>query len=244
MSANRQLIYEGGADSMEQECICAEEGLRGVSAACRHRSGWRWLQRTAQLLVVALLLLLLVVLGLLVIVGLERNKPPHHDEQDRPLLDNHIETDGNQRQMEIPRAMLTVSDNQTSGLLQWETELGNTFSHGGFSYADGHLVVPRDGMYRVFLQVTFEFPLCEPENQPLSCTVLSWTEQYPDYIEILKTDDFVQHGNATTDRRKTLYTSALFRLTRNTKLKVETNQLSFVVKNERLGFFGAELLPD
>lgn len=73
---------------MEQECVCAEEGLHGVSAACRRSSGWRWLQRTALLLVMALILLLFVVLVLLVIVGVERNKPPHHDEQVSLLFTN------------------------------------------------------------------------------------------------------------------------------------------------------------
>ncbi|XP_024116074.1 tumor necrosis factor [Oryzias melastigma] len=241
LSAKRQLIYEGGADSMEQECVCAEEGLHGVSAACRRSSGWRWLQRTALLLVMALILLLFVVLVLLVIVGVERNKPPHHDEQARQLLIS-TETDRNNRGA-TPRAMLTVAENQTSGQqIQWETEVGNAFYHGGFSYADGDLVVPRSGMYRVFLQVTFQIPKCE--NQVLSCNVSSWSEAYPQYEEILKTDDFVKDNNSNMDCKKTLYTSALFRFSTNTKLKVETNQLKFVVNDENLVFFGAEFLPD
>uniref|UniRef100_A0A3B3CT40 THD domain-containing protein n=1 Tax=Oryzias melastigma TaxID=30732 RepID=A0A3B3CT40_ORYME len=200
LSAKRQLIYEGGADSMEQECVCAEEGLHGVSAACRRSSGWRWLQRTALLLVMALILLLFVVLVLLVIVGVERNKPPHHDEQVSLLFTN------SQALNSTFLFFFLVAENQTSGQqIQWETEVGNAFYHGGFSYADGDLVVPRSGMYRVFLQVTFQIPKCE--NQVLSCNVSSWSEAYPQYEEILKTDDFVKDDNSNMDCTKTLYTS-------------------------------------
>lgn len=129
--------------------------------------------------------------------------------------------------------------NQTSGdPLQWETELGNAFL-GGFNYSDGNLVVPRDGFYRVFLQVTFEIPN-ECENQALSCTVLALSEDYPKYKEILKTDDFVECCNCI----KTLYTSALFSFKENTMLKVKTNGPYIISKDEKLVFFGAELLPD
>lgn len=129
--------------------------------------------------------------------------------------------------------------NQTSGdPLQWETELGNAFL-GGFNYSDGNLVVPRDGFYRVFLQVAFEIPN-ECENQALSCTVLALSEDYPKYKEILKTDDFVECCNCI----KTLYTSALFSFKENTMLKVKTNGPYIISKDEKLVFFGAELLPD
>uniref|UniRef100_A0A8C7ZA51 THD domain-containing protein n=1 Tax=Oryzias sinensis TaxID=183150 RepID=A0A8C7ZA51_9TELE len=130
------------------------------------------------------------------------------------------------------------SDNQTSGdPLQWETELGNAFL-GGFNYSDGNLVVPRGGFYRVFLQVAFEIPECE--NQALSCSVLALSEDYPEYKEILKTTDFAECCNCI----KTLYTSALFSFKENTMLKVITNRPYIISKDEKLVFFGAELLPD
>uniref|UniRef100_A0A3P9HFT7 THD domain-containing protein n=1 Tax=Oryzias latipes TaxID=8090 RepID=A0A3P9HFT7_ORYLA len=132
-----------------------------------------------------------------------------------------------------------VKSNQTSGdPLEWETELGNAFL-GGFNYSDGNLVVPRDGFYRVFLQVAFEIP-DECENQALSCTVLALSEDYPKYKEILKTDDFAECCNCI----KTLYTSALFSFKENTMLKVKTNGPYIISKDEKLVFFGAELLPD
>uniref|UniRef100_A0A8C6LVH6 THD domain-containing protein n=1 Tax=Nothobranchius furzeri TaxID=105023 RepID=A0A8C6LVH6_NOTFU len=132
--------------------------------------------------------------------------------------------------------------------LQWESNMGNAFCKGGFNYTDGHLVVPRAGYYRVFLQITYgdqggdaDTHCKNRETLKLSHSVSYFHDSYPDYQPLLSAVDTVICAQGW---RKSLFTSGLFHLDKDSVLKVESEQPKRIVRNEHEVFFGAELLPD
>ncbi|KAF7199578.1 lymphotoxin-alpha [Nothobranchius furzeri] len=151
---------------------------------------------------------------------------------------------------ETPRAMLTAPEipDISNKQLQWESNMGNAFCKGGFNYTDGHLVVPRAGYYRVFLQITYgdqggdaDTHCKNRETLKLSHSVSYFHDSYPDYQPLLSAVDTVICAQGW---RKSLFTSGLFHLDKDSVLKVESEQPKRIVRNEHEVFFGAELLPD
>ena len=134
-----------------------------------------------------------------------------------------------------------VGSNINSQYLKWESELGYAYCHGGFNYYDEKLVVPRDGYYRVFLQITYESPeLCLGDLR-LSNDVFYIHDSYNDSITLLSSVDTV--GNCNMKQwRKSMYTAGLFKLKANGRLHVRSSKHKLIVQDENLVFFGAELL--
>lgn len=126
--------------------------------------------------------------------------------------------------------------------LEWEFETGNAFHQGGFNYSEGSLVVPRSGIYRVFLQVTYERkydPKCF--EQKLTNSVVFFCDKYKSNRPLLTSTDSV--GCSQNQWPKTLYTAGLFALDAGGQLRVQSSHPKFIVKSETGVFFGAELLP-
>ncbi|XP_035514845.1 lymphotoxin-alpha-like isoform X2 [Morone saxatilis] len=146
-----------------------------------------------------------------------------------------------------PSAMLTApTGNITNGeYLEWETMTGNTFCHGGFNYSNGVLVVPRNGIYRVFLQITYQRkgdPWCDHSDEmTLRNTVFVYRETYTKYMPLLSSVDTV--SCSMTKWTKSLYAAGLFSLEANCRLTVTSSHPQLIVQKESEMFFGAELLP-
>ncbi|XP_031732643.1 lymphotoxin-alpha-like [Anarrhichthys ocellatus] len=207
-------------------------------------------QRMAHLLAVTLLLLLSGALALLVplVFGARGQQAP--DSQ--PMLQPHMHSSGvslkqeQQKDFKNPCAMLTAPrGNYGIGTyLEWESEVGLAFCHGGFNYSSGDLLVPRTGIYRVFLQITYESKddpnKCVDEPR-LSNSVFFIRDAYNDNVVLLSSVDTL---NCSIEQwSKTLYTAGLFSLEANGRLHVKSSHPGLIVKSQHKVFFGAELLP-
>ncbi|KAM4579186.1 uncharacterized protein V3H82_008457 [Fundulus diaphanus] len=168
------------------------------------------------------------------------------------MLDADIHSSGTVEKMQQedsakqpPSAMLTVpfGNNVFGKYLLWEHKLGQAYIEGGFSYSNGSLVVPRKGLYRVFLQLTFRIQSSEcskPEVLTLSNSVNVFKNSYPSDHLLLSTVDTVVCGHRSWE--KSLFTSGLFKLDANDKLRVTSTHPSYLDKKEHTVFFGAELI--
>ncbi|XP_051278341.1 lymphotoxin-alpha [Dicentrarchus labrax] len=206
------------------------------------------LQRMALFLAVVLLLLFTVALALLIVVvhggrghRLPESQPSSHS-QDISVRQHQHEVFKN------PSAMLTApKGNITNGkYLEWETMDGNAFCHGGFNYSSGDLVVPRNGIYRVFLQITYERKEdhgCDhlDDEIRLRNKVFVYRETYKQYMLLLSSVDTV--SCSMTQWTKSLYAAGLFSLEANCRLRVTSSHPQLIVPRESEMFFGAELLP-
>lgn len=228
----------------------------GEAGFHRHDTANQWLihrmtrlYRMAQITVVAVLLLLSGVLALLITVGLRGRCHVQPDGEakvsaDRLSADVNIQQASGRFQastdVQTPSAMLTAPrGNQTDGkYLQWET----AYCEGGFQYSNGDLVVPRAGTYRVFLQITYQGKgeHCSPTEMKLNNKVFRFTDSYPSDVILLTSYDTVKCKELWT---KSLYTSGLFKLEANTRLRVTATYPTFIARNAYEVFFGAERLP-
>ncbi|XP_060927970.1 lymphotoxin-alpha [Limanda limanda] len=200
-------------------------------------------QRMVPISVVVLLLLTSAAVALLLMFGVSScDHSP--DGQLRKQPDSHS-SGINLKQQQIinvmnPCAMLTVGSNINGKCLKWESELGVAHCHGGFNYYDGNLVVPRDGIYRVFLQITYEsLDLCLDDLR-LSSNVLFLGDSYNESMPLLSSVDTV--SCSMKQWRKSIYTAGLFKLEANDRLYVTSSNPNLIVQDEHLVFFGAERL--
>uniref|UniRef100_A0A8C4HWX1 THD domain-containing protein n=1 Tax=Dicentrarchus labrax TaxID=13489 RepID=A0A8C4HWX1_DICLA len=201
------------------------------------------LQRMALFLAVVLLLLFTVALALLIVVvhGGRGHRLPEIGPLTRcnKLFHNHIST--------FLFSFLAPKGNITNGkYLEWETMDGNAFCHGGFNYSSGDLVVPRNGIYRVFLQITYERKEdhgCDhlDDEIRLRNKVFVYRETYKQYMLLLSSVDTV--SCSMTQWTKSLYAAGLFSLEANCRLRVTSSHPQLIVPRESEMFFGAELLP-
>ncbi|XP_059193854.1 tumor necrosis factor ligand superfamily member 15-like [Centropristis striata] len=237
-----------GSRRLMEEGRCTEEtgGHRGNTLVQLLLQKDPRRQRMAQCLAVALLLMISAALALMITVLLGGRGA---DREPTMQPDSHASGSiGQQQQQEDdknPSAMLTApTGNNTDGQnLEWESEIGHVFLHGGFSYSNGNLVVPRKGIYRVFLQITYESKdnhKCDKQEK-LTNRVFYIQDNYPDEILLLSSVDTVSCSlNLWT---KSLYTSGLFSLEAQDRLFVRSSHRGLIAKNEHQVFFGAELLP-
>ncbi|XP_074527186.1 lymphotoxin-alpha [Halichoeres trimaculatus] len=144
-----------------------------------------------------------------------------------------------------PSAMLTAPEGViTKGkYLDWESTDGNAHCCGGFIYSSGRLVVPRQGMYRVFLQITFESgaePCASARELKLTNIVYLSRVKYPKDVALLSSVDTVTCSLVSW--RKSLYTSGLFLLEANSTLLVTSSSPELIARREEEVFFGAEFV--
>ncbi|XP_045891912.1 lymphotoxin-alpha-like [Micropterus dolomieu] len=253
LDGKRLLIHEWEAGGMEEDgccCCCGvEAGLHQQNALIQLlRQKETRLQRMARFLVAALLLLFSVALALLLTVllgGRSHQSPdgqpkmqPHRLSSDTIIKHQQLKDDKN------PSAMLTAPKGKSNNgtYLEWESESGNAFCQGGFNYSNGDLVVPRNGIYRVFLQITYESKdlNCDHVNLKLHNKVFLIQDNYNVDVLLLSSVDTVICGKGQWS--KSLYTAGLFSLEANSRLHVISSQPDLIVGNEHQVFFGAELL--
>lgn len=120
--------------------------------------------------------------------------------------------------------------------------MGNAKCLGGFRYSSGNLVVPRSGIYRVFLQITYESKSRCNKELKLTQIVFSFYNSYNENMRLLSSVDTV---NCSLDHwRKSLYTAGIFYLEGNTLLRVMSSNPELIARKEDLVFFGAEFLSE
>ncbi|MED6236432.1 hypothetical protein ATANTOWER_009137 [Ataeniobius toweri] len=243
---------------MEQEnsCWCACEGGAEAEAGFQCQKGYliqlqkeRHGRRMAQFVAAALLLLLCGVLAVFLTVRLDRPCDSSPDSRAEPKTDNHS-SGVTEKLLQLPSAeppsvMLTAPDgNNTVGkYLLWQHALGVAHILGGFKYSNGNLVVPRKGLYRVFLQITYEIDSTEcPDTGVLilSNNVCVFKDDYRDDQPLLSAVDTVVCSHRVL--KKSLFTSGLFNLAANDILRVTSSHPNYIAKNEHKVFFGAELV--
>ncbi|KAM7018148.1 lymphotoxin-alpha-like [Tautogolabrus adspersus] len=199
--------------------------------------------------VVLTLLLVLAGLALLTAAVLRgRGHPPGTEDMMQPYSHSAALSDIQEqpRSFKSPSAMLTAPNGVQSdgGLLQWESNIGNAYCHGGFIYSNGSLVVPRKGVYRVFLQITFESrraPCSIGERLKLTNIVFLSRDNYCKNVSLLSSVDTVVCSEEPWS--KSLFTAGLFLLEANSRLRVISSNSELIAKKEDQVFFGAELAP-
>lgn len=205
----------------------------------------------AQFFAVALLLLVSVALAVLIVIAVVFGERGHQSSDSQLLIQPERLSSGDsgrqqeQKEFKNPSAMLTAptGSNTVGEYLAWESVEGNAFCHGGFNYSSGNLVVPRKGIYRVFLQITYEGKddfKCFSDELRLSNTVFVIGDNYNNNVPLLSS---VETVNCSMDQwSKSLYTAGLFSLEANSRLRVTSLYPELIVKKESQVFFGAELL--
>ncbi|KAM4745522.1 lymphotoxin-alpha [Anableps anableps] len=244
--------YEGGAEAGAEAGAAAGADLRCHRSRHIQLQKERHRRRMAQFVAAGLLLLLCGVLAVFLTFTQERpcdratdrQTKPESDRQSSGLAEKLLQPQSAQK---LPSAMLTAPDgNTTNGIyLLWQHKLGEAHIQGGFNYSDGSLVVPKRGLYRVFLQVTYEADGTDcPDTgfQTVSNRVYNFRQGYEKDEPLLTAVDIVAciHGVW----KKSLFTSGLFKLDTNDKLRVTSSHPNSIAKNEHQLFFGAELVFD
>ncbi|KAM3611595.1 uncharacterized protein V6R79_021049 [Siganus canaliculatus] len=240
-------------------CCCRGEagGLRENTVIQFLRQKEARLQRMARFIAAVLVLLAAMVLVSLVVVlhGFQGHRSAEFQIADpglgspKPTVQSVTHSSGisvKQQQpkaLKNPSAMLTVpvSRNIKGELLEWDSEEGHAFCHGGFNYSSGNLIIPRNGFYRVFLQITYESTTdLKCDKLILSHTVYLFRAAYAKDRPLLSAVDTVMCSMEPWT--KSFYTSGLFFLEANCKLRVKSTNPDLIVKKEYLVFFGAELV--
>lgn len=110
-------------------------------------------------------------------------------------------------------------------------------------YSDGDLVVPRQGYYRVYVQMSFEGEAdsCESGVALLTCSVFYYHDSYRSQQLLLTAVDTTA---CPRKWKKSLHSSSVFLLEANSRLRVTSSHSDHVLRNEYETFFGADLLPD
>lgn len=198
------------------------------------------LQRIAHVLaVVSVILLSLVVTLLVTAVHGGRG----HQSADNQAMVQHVSHSSDfSAKQQNPSVMLTAPTGPiTESHLQWESNVGHAFLRGGFYYnsSSKHLVVPTEGIYRVFLQITYESKKCDSDEPSVMNRVFLFQDTYPTDVLILSSVDSV---NCSIKQSKSLYTAGLFHLEAKSRLHVKSSHPDLIALAEHQTFFGAELL--
>ncbi|XP_077457202.1 lymphotoxin-alpha-like isoform X1 [Stigmatopora argus] len=142
-------------------------------------------------------------------------------------------------------ALLTAPAGKKSNgkYLLWESKVGTAYCHGGFHYSNGNLVLPSKGIYRVFLQITYESNADLNDNDGvvnLDNKVFLFHDSYPKDRPLLSSVDTIScKANHWT---KSLHTSGTFELEANSTLRVTSENVNLISSKEYLVFFGVEFL--
>lgn len=244
---------EGGAEA-EAEAGAQAEAEAGLRCHSKHLVQLRretHRRRMAQFVAAALLLLLGGILAVFLTFRLEKPchstaespTPAEPDSQSSGLAEKLVQR--KDATAPPPSAMLTapMGNNVRGGYLLWEDKIGNAHVQGGFTYSNGSLTVPKEGLYRVFLQTSYEIHDKECENVVnISDKVLLFDHRYPQNQNLLSAVDTVVCSRGVW--KKSLFTSGLFKLVANVKLHATSNHPHLMLKNEHQVFFGAELVFD
>ncbi|KAK7933396.1 hypothetical protein WMY93_004292 [Mugilogobius chulae] len=202
------------------------------------------LLRTTRVISVSMVLLVGMVLAILVLLlfgspaallhGKESENTPAFPEAQRQKLQSDPD-------VPHPSALLTVVPTYYSEL---KSEHGNTHLKGGMIVSNGNLSLPIKGLYRIYLQVTFDFDsenydICEDDMVMVNISVKRCSNSYKQFRVLLASMDTLR---CSQDWSKSLITTGTFELEANTVLQVHINHNELVRKQDIYSFFGVELV--
>lgn len=233
--------------SMDEENVryCGEEeSFHRLNTLFQHMTQKeKRLQRLNRLSLAGMLLIsAVVVLFLLGVFGGSRQCGVHDDSHSPGISFKH------QQQIpapEIPAALLTdYNHSAEEDILKWKHM---AYSHGGFNYSDGYLVVPRPGYYTIYLQITYEnienFECDDDAKHDQVLTLEAWVrrvqQSYKKPVTLLSMEETVDCKWKVW--KKSLYTSSVFLLETNDILWVTSSWPELIVQTGQLVFFGAKL---
>ncbi|XP_055080209.1 tumor necrosis factor ligand superfamily member 11-like [Periophthalmus magnuspinnatus] len=229
-------------------CVYAEEPTTEVSIRLQMR-----ILRAARLISVSMVLLLFMVLGILALLlfgspalsgqSKEPESPPNSPE----ALTGKQQSD---RDVSYPSALLTIT--KRALYPEWQWEQGNAHLQS-MTVSNGNLSVSTEGLYRLYLQVTFEFihkaygkcqrctdsePMCDKDLKMfLEISVQRFSNSYKSFRTLLSSQDTM---SCSHDWSKTMITTGVFLLDANTKLRVKLQHSELVNNQDTHTFFGAE----
>ncbi|CAB1319599.1 unnamed protein product [Coregonus sp. 'balchen'] len=182
----------------------------------------------------------------------------HHAESDRSLYARVSRRDKG-RPMCLTRFAALVSL-----LLSCAVLLLNAYHHkaADYQYQDGDLIVLKDGMYKVYLQITFRRPghfVCSEEDSVFILTqkVILFAKSYQKNRDLLTASDTVDcipksndcqppgsEGSGTQYWEKSPCTSGVFALKAGDRLRVRLGDRyhELMLLQEDRTFFGAHLI--
>uniref|UniRef100_A0A3P8ZCL1 THD domain-containing protein n=1 Tax=Esox lucius TaxID=8010 RepID=A0A3P8ZCL1_ESOLU len=140
-------------------------------------------------------------------------------------------------------------NNSKREYLEWEDHFGHVHL-SEFKYHDGDLIVPRDGIYKVYLQITFRRPgnfQCDTDVFILTQKVLLYAANYPENVDLLAASDIVYcmpNSEEMPYWEKSPNTSGVFKLNAGDKLRVKNGNRfhELMLLQEDKTFFGAHLI--
>ncbi|KAJ8354522.1 hypothetical protein SKAU_G00220890 [Synaphobranchus kaupii] len=128
----------------------------------------------------------------------------------------------------------------------WRDGDGHSFFQGGLKLKNNEIIIPQNGLYFVYSQVSFRVQCGSTVGRmkkPLSHMILRWSDSYNDQKPLLSAvRTMCQRDAVGHDRSRHLYNAvymgAIFSLESEDRLWTETNQLEDVDGDEGKTFFG------
>ncbi|KAI1882459.1 hypothetical protein AGOR_G00250970 [Albula goreensis] len=134
--------------------------------------------------------------------------------------------------------------NHSRNILKWEAHEGDAYTHG-FKYEerDRALIVPQDGFYSLYLQITYRKPQsfsCKSNTIHFIVEVVKRSDSYSNQdTEVMTTHDWMP---CDPKYRKSVPSYGVYQLNKKDKLMVRVSEPDLVdLSNERLTYFGALL---
>ncbi|KAJ0067833.1 hypothetical protein NL108_011063 [Boleophthalmus pectinirostris] len=232
-------------------CVCAEEAAAQIPIRLQMR-----LLSTARLISVSIILLLVMVLAILVLLLFGSRASSHQSKELEPSPPNLSEARREKQQSaeDLPHSSALLTITERKPFPEWQGEDGNAHITGHMTVSDGNLSVPTEGLYRLYLQVTFGFdhkqyeirqqcegsdPICDKDLMSLQIYVQSLSKSYMSFRTLLFSEETM---SCSHDWTKTMTTTGTFLLDAGTKLRVQLLHSEFVIDQDTRTFFGAELI--
>ncbi|XP_050984645.1 tumor necrosis factor b (TNF superfamily, member 2) [Labeo rohita] len=127
--------------------------------------------------------------------------------------------------------------------LKWVSGVDQSFEQGGLKLDDNKILIPADGLYFVYSQVSYSIQ-CNPDEDELTQKFLShsiwrYTDAVTDWKPLQNSAHSVcqsQEDGKTT--YSTIYLGAVFKLMQGDKLSTKTSHAAEVEENYAKTFFG------
>ncbi|XP_075690345.1 tumor necrosis factor ligand superfamily member 15 [Rhinoderma darwinii] len=192
----------------------------------------RWLKWA-----VAFCLILLFALALFIFWQLLRGGIP---DKDKGEMDKHVGP--NLVNDSKPKAHLTgTKQNDATQDLQWESKRGLAFLKNGMMYTNKSIVIPNEGYYFVYSQLSFRPPVTTcSDDKSISQSIMRSNSNYPEPEVILSGISFCTEGSKIY---QPIYLGGLLHLKSGDRLKVNVSPITPVDTSvDHKTFFGAFLV--
>ncbi|XP_077139583.1 tumor necrosis factor ligand superfamily member 15 isoform X1 [Ranitomeya variabilis] len=187
---------------------------------------------------VAFCFILLIALAVFAVFLLRGGFP---DKRDKGHMDKQQGT--NPAFDKRPKAHLTGTRQTDASAedLQWEPALGLAFLRNGMIYSNKSIIIPEEGFYFVYSQLSFRPPsnTCL-DDKTISQSIMKSNPNYPEPEIILSGISICTKGNK---KYQPIYLGGLLHLYKNDRLKVHINPSTPLdISVEHKTFFGAFLV--